>query len=86
MGAPVRYHLHVAEARDGKTRFQTQEADTESVAAATAAMLASRGFVVWLYEHDHGVNSYRELGMFIDGRFLPTRPSHARATDRHRLR
>lgn len=84
----MRYHLHVAEQSDGATRFQTSEADTEQEAASTAAMLAGRGFVVWLYEHDHtptGRGAYREIGMFIGDRFLATRRSDARAANGHYL-
>lgn len=84
-----RYHLHVAEQADGATRFQTQEAETEQEAASAASLLARRGFVVWLYEHDHtptGGGAYREVGMFIGERFLATRRGDARAANGHDLR
>lgn len=84
-GPLSRYHLHVAEQVDGKTRFQTQEADTESEAASAA--LARRGFVVWLYQHDHAATTtaYREVGMFIGERFLAIRRD-TRADNGHEMR
>lgn len=85
----MRYHLHVAEQTDGKTRFQTQEADTEPEAASAASLLARRGFVVWLYQHEHtatGGGAYREVGMFIGERFLATRRRDDRAHNGHEMR
>jgi len=72
-----RFHLAALVDPTGPDPWRCEQADTERQASDIGRMLAGQGYVVLLAAHEHDGDTpgaYRQIGMFIDDRYLPCRP------------
>ncbi len=77
VGLVSRFHLTALVDSTGPDPWRREEADTERQASDIGRMLAGTGFVVLLFIHEHDgdaePSAYRQVGMFVNDRYLPRR-------------